>query len=457
MDQQVRFCRTTDGVRIAYATVGQGPAIVFPGSWVTHLELEWDEEPAWRAFLEAYAHSHTIVRYDRQGCGLSDRDRTDFSLESEMRPLEAVVDHLKLRHFTLFGVSAGGPTAVGYAVRHPRRVAQLVLYGTTPGPVSQQNQELVAAFQALIRAHWGIASKTLADMFLPGGTSEAVERLAWRQREAATAEMAAELIGRSRHIDVRDLLPRVRVPTLVLHRRDDQAQPFEGGRELAAAIPNARFVPLEGRIHMMFLGDVGAVFRALENVLGPVDSPVSAEPAMATPAGHVGGRLLTILFTDIAASTALTRRLGDAGAREVLRAHERVVREQLQAHEGTEIKALGDGFMASFGSASQALAAAIAIQQAVTAANSAAAEPLHVRVGLNAGEPIAEDADLFGTAVNLAARIAAQATAGQILVANVVRELAAGKGFLFADQGDVVLRGFEDPVRVYEVAWGDGA
>ena len=152
-------------------------------------------------------------------------------------------------------------------------------------------------------------------------------------------------------------------------------------------------------------------------------------------------------------STALTQRLGDAKAREVLREHERIVREALRAHGGSEIKHTGDGIMASFASASRALECAIATQRALAQHNESAGEPIRVRIGLNAGEPIAEEKDLFGTAVIVAARIAAQAAGGEILVANVVRELAAGKGFLFADRGEVALRGFEDPVRLFEVRW----
>ena len=165
------------------------------------------------------------------------------------------------------------------------------------------------------------------------------------------------------------------------------------------------------------------------------------------------GAFHTILFTDVEGSTALTQRLGDAKARDALRAHERIVREALKSHGGSEVKALGDGFMASFPSATHALECAIAMQKVFAEHNQTAGEPIRVRIGLNAGEPIAEAEDLFGTAVNLAARIAAQAAGGEILVANVVRELAAGKGFAFADRGSVTLRGFEDPVRLYEVRW----
>ncbi len=162
---------------------------------------------------------------------------------------------------------------------------------------------------------------------------------------------------------------------------------------------------------------------------------------------------LTILFTDVEGSTALTQRLGDARARELLREHERMVREALKAHGGSEVKTMGDGFMASFSSATKALECAIAMQRAFAEHNESAEEPIKVRVGLNAGEPIAEDDDLFGTAVNLAARICGHAEAGQILAPIVVRELAAGKQFMFADLGETELRGFEDPVRLYEVRW----
>jgi class 3 adenylate cyclase len=162
---------------------------------------------------------------------------------------------------------------------------------------------------------------------------------------------------------------------------------------------------------------------------------------------------VTILFTDVEGSTALTQRLGDVRARELFRKHERITREALAAHGGSEVKTMGDGFMASFGSASGALECAIALERAFAEHNATAETPVNVRIGLNAGEPIAEEEDLFGTAVITAARIAAQAKGGEILVSNVVRELVAGRGFMFADRGEALLRGFEDPVRIFEVRW----
>jgi class 3 adenylate cyclase len=277
-------------------------------------------------------------------------------------------------------------------------------------------------------------------LFLPGADATAAESFAKFQRESATADMAAQLLALVYQLDVTDLLPRIRVPTLVIHRERDRAMPFRLGRELATLVPNARFVPLEGKIHFPWLGDSASVLRVIAEFLG---DPI-AEPAGQAP--------LTILFTDMESSTALTQRLGDAKAQELVRAHNTIVRDALRAHGGSEIKHTGDGIMASFPSASSALGCAVAIQRAVA---EQAVDSLRVRIGLNAGEPVAEDDDLFGTAVQLARRICDRAEPSEILVSNVVRELAAGKGFLFADRGDTALRGFEDPVRLYEVRWQD--
>ena len=209
-------------------------------------------------------------------------------------------------------------------------------------------------------------------------------------------------------------------------------------KRIAASIPDARLVTTD---------ELGVVVG--EFVLADGQATAAAGPAKAP------GSLQTILFTDVEGSTALTNRLGDAAARDVLREHERITREALKAHGGSEVKTMGDGFMASFGSAKRALECAVAVQRAFAGGD------IRVRIGLNAGEPIAEDDpggrnDLFGTAVIVAARIAAQAQGGEILVSDVVRQLVAGKGFLFNDRGDHPLKGFEDPVRVFEVRWQEG-
>ena len=301
---------------------------------------------------------------------------------------------------------------------------------------------------ALVRAQWGLGAAALSAAFVPSGDPTKAAAFTEWQRVAASGETAARWVEGYMDVDTTSLLKDIQVPTLVVHRRGDALSPFELGREMATLIPGARLEPLEGDIHVPFWGDSKAILNAIDGFLRERKAKTEVEAPSAAP-----GAPLTILFTDVEGSTALTQRLGDAKAREVLRAHERIVREALKAHGGSEVKTMGDGFMASFSSATRALECAIAMQRALAEHSESAEEPIRVRIGLNAGEPIAEEEDLFGTAVILAARIAASAQGGEILVANVVRELAAGKGFLFSDRDDVALRGFEDPVRLYGVSW----
>jgi class 3 adenylate cyclase len=265
------------------------------------------------------------------------------------------------------------------------------------------------------------------------------------QEASASPPMQAALLRTLYSADVSQVVERLGMPTLVLHGRGDRLVPFALGRDLAARLPQAKFVPFEG--------NSAAAWTQSHVIIPEIHGFLGIEVKPQKIASTTSQDLITILFTDVEASTALTQRLGDQGAREVLRTHERIVREALQAHGGSEVKTMGDGFMASFSSASRALECAIAMQRAFAQHNDSAEETLRVRIGLNAGEPIAEEEDLFGTAVNLAARIAAQAQGGEILASDVMRQLVAGKGFLFADRGESTLRGFEDPVRLYEVGW----
>jgi len=224
--------------------------------------------------------------------------------------------------------------------------------------------------------------------------------------------------------------------------------PFELGRELAAGIPGARFLPLDGRNHAP-LAEADVV--VLETMANAIAEFIGSPPASAA-APHVPSGLVAVLFTDLVGHTQMMSRLGDAKGRDVLREHEVITRQMLKANGGTEVKTMGDGFMASFGSVTKAVECAVALQRAFAEREG---EPLNVRVGLNAGEPIEEDGDLFGATVILASRIAAKAEGGEILVADTVRGLCSGKGFLFADRGEFVAKGFQEPVRVYEVRWRD--
>jgi class 3 adenylate cyclase len=458
MEQQIRFCTTSDGVRIAYAIVGQGPPLVRVLGWFTHLEVEW-ENPLWRSRIDGLSRHLTLVNYDGRGVGLSDREVKDFSPEAHVRDLEAVVDAVGLEKVALFGPSHGGPTAIAYWARHPERVTHLIAYGSFARLRLLDTEEGRQGFEAmltLVRQGWGSDLPTyrqlFTSLFMPDAADiDAIRAFNEMQRVSTSAENAAAFLSALRDIDVRQLLPQVRAPTLVIHRRGDTMVPLELGRELAAGIPGARFLPLEGRNHFYLPNEPVAEFLAEDRK--PTSRRTPKPEAAPVPSG-----LVTVLFTDMEGSTTLTQRLGDAKAQEVLRTHNTIVREALKAHGGSEIKHTGDGIMASFVSVNGALGCAIAIQRAVAARIREDPEmPLRVRIGLNAGEPVAEDQDLFGTAVQLAARICAHAEPGQILVPTVVRELAAGKGFLLADLGKIALRGFEDPVRLYEVRWREEA
>lgn len=443
MEQQIGFCKTSDGVGIAYATLGDGPPLAYVCGWPVHLELEW-EKPFARAFLEALAEGCRLIRYDMRGSGLSDRDITEFSLETLSRDLEAVVDQLKLERFALISLGVlGGPVAIAYAAANPQRVSKLVL-----------NSAFVEGAK-LISPERGQALIEYVDKFgfplrdfisLPNVDMGAERDVRQIQDAAASPKVQAALLRLLYSADVSQWLDRLTMPVLVMHGHADRSVPFSRGRDLAARLPAAKFVAFEGNSAAAW-SESRVIIPEIHSFLG-----IALPPPSAPRAASQG--LAIILFTDVEGSTALTERLGDEAARELLRAHEEIVRHQLQRHGGVEVKTMGDGFMTSFSSASSALECAIELQRALAAKSREHADTaLRMRVGLNAGEPIAEGDDLFGTAVNLAARIAAEAGAGEILASDVVRQLAAGKGFLFVDRGEAALRGFEEPVRLYEVGW----
>jgi class 3 adenylate cyclase len=370
-----------------------------------------------------------------------------FSLEAQVADVAAVADHLGLQRFDLWGILDGAAISVAYAVEHPERVSRLALWSPYPCGVEIVRPGAARGLVELIRGNWSLARRAIAAVVFPSGPTELQGWFSESFRRCLSPEVAAKCLEFYATVDVRPLLPRVKAPTLVLHRRGNRDAPTSAAMAVAALVPEARFVALEGDMDYPLLGDTSYV----ETLTQFLDEGRDEGPAAEPPAA---GAFRTILFTDVEGSTALTQRLGDAKAREVLRAHERIVREALKAHGGSEVKAMGDGFMASFSSATRALECAIAMQRAFAAHDDEHPEtPIRVRIGLNAGEPIAEEKDLFGTAVNMAARIAARAEGGEILASDVVRQLVAGKGFLFSDRGEVELRGFEEAVRLYEVRW----
>jgi len=272
--QEIRFC-SVGGRAVAYELAGEGPPLVVPAWWVSHLELDGRDD-AFRRFWDAVGAGHTLLRYDRPGVGMSDRavDVCAVSLEDDVAVLTAVLDALGLQRVTLLGGSSGGCTAIAFAARHPERVARLLLYGTYAHGPSIAPERVRGAIVEAVRAHWGLGSRMLADIFLGEAVDGAAqERFARFQRESTSAETAAALLEQVYRNDVRAELGRVGAPTLVVHRREDRAIPYELGRELAAGISGAALSPLDGRAHFPWMGDAGAVVRALRAEPSPVRAP----------------------------------------------------------------------------------------------------------------------------------------------------------------------------------------
>jgi DNA-binding SARP family transcriptional activator/pimeloyl-ACP methyl ester carboxylesterase len=263
LSQTIRFCTAPDGVRLAYAVVGEGPVLVKAANWLSHLEYDMNS-PVWRHWLTGLASHRTLVRYDERGCGLSDWNVEEFSLDAWVMDLETVVDALGLERFPLLGISQGASIAVAYTVRHPEKVSHLILYGgyvrgrhhrdLTP----EQKNELEVMLQ-LIKIGWGkdhpAFRQVFSMLFLPEGTPEQIHAFNELERVTTTPEIAARIVGGFQTIDVRDQARQITQPTLVLHAKDDLRIPFEEGRLMAALIPNARLVPLESKNHILLEGE----------------------------------------------------------------------------------------------------------------------------------------------------------------------------------------------------------
>jgi len=277
---EIRFLHFA-GRRVAYALTGEGPPLVAPAWWVSHLELDWADQ-AFRGLWESVGEGYTLVRYDRLGVGMSDRALRDedLTIDGEVALLGALLDELALENTVLVGGSSGGCAAIAFAARFPDRVDRLLLYGAYADGSSITSPEVREAIVATVRSHWGLGSRVLADIFLGETDSFAQERLARHQRAAASPATAAALLELIYRNDVRAELPRVRAPTLVVHRRGDRAIPYHLGRELAAAIPGAALVPLAGSAHFPWAGDTQSVARALRAELAPeAPARIAGEPA----------------------------------------------------------------------------------------------------------------------------------------------------------------------------------
>jgi class 3 adenylate cyclase/pimeloyl-ACP methyl ester carboxylesterase len=447
VEPHIQYATAPDGVRIAFWALGAGPALVVtPITGFSHVQLEWEHEPL-RDWLAALGGGRMLIRYDGRGCGLSDRAVDTFSLDDQVHDMRAVFERLGLQRVALLGMFHGGPVAIEFAARYPEQVSHLILwcsYARFADIAAAPRVEAARAIrEALWQKDWDLLSELWGFLLSGTGGEEQHRWFASYMRQSADPDTLQQLYLAVRTYDVSHRLKDVAAPTLVVHRRGLKFADVGANRNIASVLPNARMILLEGDSFLPHIGDARAALDVMREFLGPGSS---------TPPAHAGA-FRTILFTDIEEHTPLMARLGDEAGRELLREHDRITRTMLREHGGEEVKAMGDGFMASFASVTLAVQCAIALQRAFESRNDAAAEQLHIRVGLNAGEPIAEDGDYYGAAVIAASRITAHARGGEIVASNVVRELCAGKGFLFGDRGLVPLRGFDDPVRVFEIVW----
>jgi class 3 adenylate cyclase len=451
MEPRIQYAKTSDGVSIAYWTLGEGgtPLVMTSPLVFSNISLEW-RIPELSAWYRRLAGRGMVVRFDWRNMGMSERGVVvPPDIEQRASDLESVVDELSLGAFNLLAFGGPGMLTFPYLAHHPDRVSRLVLWSTEiRGRIEHP------ALLSLAQTDWDLVVETFAHSQMGWGMGNDAHVWAEFIRASITQSDFVRLLEVVPEMDASPYLERVGATTLVLyqpHRTDSE----DHARELATRIPNAEIVRLGERPLAPYEHEEGK--RVAEEFLGIAPEIAKAEETVLPPG------MLAILFTDLVGHTEMMSRLGDDRGRDVLREHERITREVLKANGGTEVKTMGDGFMASFGSVTKAVECAIALQKAIEAGNQDSESPLaraagegkgvRVRVGLNAGEPIEEDGDLFGATVILASRIAAKADGGEILVADTVRGLCSGKGFLFADRGEFVAKGFEEPVRVYEVNW----
>jgi class 3 adenylate cyclase/pimeloyl-ACP methyl ester carboxylesterase len=443
---ETRYARSGD-VSIAYQVVGEGSLdLVWIPSMTHHVELAW-ESPAHARWLRRLASISRLIVFDKRGTGMSDRVVGAPALETRMDDIRAVMDAAGSKRAVLFGLGEGGPLCILFAATYPERTSALMLMNSSPRfirspdlpwlPDRADSERRVEEFER----RWG--EQSFHDEILqsnnPGAPDE--ERLAFSRifRLSVSPGAAAAYLRMNLDVDVRDVLPLVRVPTLVLNRTEVQAIDVRrSGRYLAEHIPGARHIELPGPDFGPPFGDQESLFKALEEFLADVveGTAVDLEPDRV---------LATVLFTDIVGATARAAELGDRAWRELLQKHHEMVRTQLVRFRGKEIDTAGDGFFATFDGSARAINCACAIR------NGLAELGLAVRAGLHAGECELLDEKVGGIAVHIGARVAAQAQPDEILVSSTVKDLVAGSGLAFADRGVHDLKGIPGEWRLYAV------
>jgi pimeloyl-ACP methyl ester carboxylesterase len=435
VEPETRYAKS-DGVNIAYQVTGQGPPVVLVSGFVSHLDLDWDE-PRSAYFLERLSSFSTLVRFDKRGTGLSDRPGGLPDLETRMDDVRAVMDAEGIERATLFGYSEGGPMCELFAATYPERTTALVVYGSYANRQDPDDdypwaatREERAAYAAEVEQTWG-GDSDLATL-APHADAALARWFGARGRAAASPGAARDLILMNSSIDVRDVLPAVRVPTLVLHRTGDQDSQVAEGRYIAERIPGARFVELAGGDHLPWV-DSDQILDEVEEFLtgarrGPAHDRV----------------LATVLFTDVAHSTDRAVEVGDRAWRELLARHDALVTDAVARYGGTVVDTAGDGVLARFDGPARSVRAAGAIISAVRGLG------LEVRAGVHTGEVELTGDGIAGIAVHVGARISALAQPGQVLVSSTVKDLVAGSGLEFRDAGETELRGVPGTWRLYE-------
>jgi pimeloyl-ACP methyl ester carboxylesterase len=436
----IRYARSGD-VHVAYQVVGDGPVdIVFVEGFVTNRHLAW-EEPSYRRFVERLGSFARVILFDKRGMGLSDRVQAG-TLEERMDDVRAVMDAVGSERAALIGESEGGPMSMLFAAAHPERTLALILAGaevkedkTEDWPWGESTREEFEESMATLAERWSEPPSSLR-IFVPSRGDDP-RLLDWfaRVKVQSASPAAAEAFMRMAHeIDVRDVVPTIRVPTLILHAVGDQICHVENARFLARTIPGARYVELPGADHVMYaeLADL-ALAEIREFLTGVREAP---EPDRV---------LATVLFTDLVGSTELAADLGDRRWRELLEAHHAAVRRELDRFGGREIDTAGDGFLSAFDGPARAIRCARSVVYAVSALG------LEVRAGVHTGECEVIGDKLAGVAVHIGARVAACAGPGEVLVSSTVGDLIAGSGIELADRGAHALKGVEGERRLYAV------
>ena len=439
MVPEIRYAKAGD-IQIAYQVFGDGTRdlVVVPG-WLSNLEILW-EDPAYARFLRGLASFARVIVFDKRGTGLSDRVTDSPTLEERMEDVHAVMDAVGSQRAALFGYSEGGPMCALHSVTYPERTAALIMHGSYPRRVKSDDfphgsdPALIDAFLRSIERDWG--GPVGIELRMPSVANDPSVRQWWARllRMSASAKAALILTRCNAEIDIRHLLPAIRVPTLIMHATGDRTSPVECSRYMAKHIPGARLVEFPSDDHVPWVGCPDRVLDEMAQFL--------------TGAHHVQevGRIVaTIMFTDIVDSTRLATELGDAKWTQLRATHNEVVRHELAASRGREIDNAGDGFCASFDGPARAIRCAGAIRAGIERIG------LKLRIGLHTGECVLEPNRVSGVALHLAARVAAKAGAGEVVVSRTVKDLVAGAGIVFADLGAHQLKGFNDPWQLYRV------